>query len=208
MHVVRLYGMEFERPGPRLRDYVRVCRGVCRRTAGMPDVDRIGSQGTCGNRRLPWSRGGGCTSQGRPVISFKSRAGTAIRRSAARSVVSGPDCDTDRRGGYLDLVWAAGRSGRCRCRSRRRFAPVAAGRRRIIIGPIGLTIWGCAGRQRDRRSLGGRDDVLRPRPGDHRRPSNHWSSGQFPAHASTGITTPSHPIGGIDPRKPSAGDRV
>jgi len=66
-------------------------------------------------------------------------------------------------------------------------------RRRIIIGPIGLTIWGCAGRQRDPAALtlpvtDSECGVAARRrssaaPGDHRRPSNHWSSGQFPAHA-------------------------
>ena len=64
MHVVRLYGMEFERPGPRLRDYVRRVQGA---PAAAPRACRmlteIGSQGTCGNRRLPCSRGGGGTAR-------------------------------------------------------------------------------------------------------------------------------------------------
>ena len=168
------------------------CAGcACRRTAGMPDVDRIGSRGTCGNRRLPWSRGSGCTAQ--PAShQLQSRAGTAIRRSAARSVVSGPDCDTDRRcvrrsglggrGEEVDVVVAAVAGSHHWPRRRRR----------IIIGPIGLTIGGCAGRQRDPAALtlpvtDSECGVAARRrssaaPGDHRRPSNHWSSGQFPAH--------------------------
>ena len=147
------------------------CAGcACRRTAGMPDVDRNRKSRNLRqptSSMLSWQRR---HSTGRPVISFKSRAGTASRRSAARSVVSGPDCDTDRRcvrrsglggrGEEVDVVVAAVAGSHHWPRRRRR----------IIIGPIGLTIWGCAGRQRDRRldlasdSVRWRhDDVLRPR---------------------------------------------
>ena len=192
MHVVRLYGMEFERPGPRLRDYVRrvqgalaaalrACRMLTESEVEEPAATDVfhGLVAAAAQHR-------------RPVISFKSRAGTAIRRSAARSVVSGPDCDTDRRcvrrsglggrGEEVDVVVAAVAASHHWPRQRRR----------IIIGPIGLTIWGCAGRQRDPAALtlpvtDSECGVAARRrssaaPGDHRRPSNHWSSGQFPAH--------------------------
>jgi len=127
MHVVRLYGMEFERPGPRLRDYVRrvqgalaaalrACRMLTESEVEEPAATDVFHGLVAAAAQLS-----------RPVISFKSRAGTAIRRSAARSVVSGPDCDTDRRCVRRSGFGRQGRSGRCRCRSRRRFAPVAAG---------------------------------------------------------------------------------
>ena len=192
MHVVRLYGMEFERPGPRLRDYVRRVQGAlaaalraCRMLTESEVEEPAATDVFHGLVAA-------AAQHSRPVISFKSRAGTAIRRSAARSVVSGPDCDTDRRcvlrsglggrGEEVDVVVAAVAASHHWPRQRRR----------IIIGPIGLTIWGCAGRQRDPAVLtlpvtDSECGVAARRrssaaPGDHRRPSNHWSSGQFPAH--------------------------
>ena len=181
MHVVRLYGMEFERPGPRLRDYVRRVQGALAaalRACRMLTESEVEEPAATD---VFHALVAAAAQQGRPVISFKSRAGTASRRSAARSVVSGPDCDTDRRcvrrsglggrGEEVDVVVAAVAGSHQWPR----------GRRRIIIGPIGLTIWGCAGRQRDPVVAARRRSSAAA--GDHRRPSNHWSSGQFPAHA-------------------------
>ena len=192
MHVVRLYGMEFERPGPRLRDYVRRVQGAlaaalraCRMLTESEVEEPAATDVFHGLVAA-------AAQHSRPVISFKSRAGTAIRRSAARSVVSGPDCDTERRcvrrsglggrGEEVDVVVAAVAG----------FAPLAAATPADDHRSDRAHHWGCAGRQRDPAALtlpvtDSECGVAARRrssaaPGDHRRPSNHWSSGQFPAH--------------------------
>ena len=190
MHVVRLYGMEFERPGPRLRDYVRRVQGAL---AAAPRACRmlteIGSQGTCGNRRLPCSRGGGGTAEAGQ--SSASNRGRVLRAAGPRHdrwcrVRTAIRID----GVYVDLVLGGrGEAGDVVVAAVAGSHQWPRGRRRIIIGPIGLTIWGCAGRQRDPVVLTLPVTAVAARrrssaaAGDHRRPSNHWSSGQFPAHA-------------------------
>jgi hypothetical protein len=107
MHVVRLYGMEFERPGPRLRDYVRrvqgalaaalrACRMLTESEVEEPAATDVfhGLVAAAAQHR-------------RPVISFNR--GRVLRSAGPRRdrwcrVRTAIRID----GVYVDLVWAAG----------------------------------------------------------------------------------------------------
>ena len=158
------------------------CAGcACRRTAGMPDVDRNRKPR---NLRQPTSS----------MLSWRRRHSKAGQSSASNRGrvlrAAGPRHDRWCRvrtairidGVYVDLVLGGrGEAGDVVVAAVAGSHQWPRGRRRIIIGPIGLTIWGCAGRQRHPVVAARRRSSAAA--GDHRRPSNHWSSGQFPAHA-------------------------